>query len=280
VSKKVKSKVRYKAVSPALNAMAAPTQISAVRSSLGLENVSGDLYFIKVEQLVPYKSQARKVFDQDEIDALAKTIKEHGIRQPLTVIKALGESDTKYQVISGERRLRAAIQVGLSKVPCIVLQDASKANEIALIENLHRKDLHPIELADAYNDLLGGGFFSSQQEIAEKLSLKKSVVSETLKLATLPVEIKEYVLSNNIVSRDLFRKLLTLENLEDMKSFLKITKPQITSEKVRTMKSASILRITLSEGVYTIQKKAMNVLNQEQKKLLKEKLLEIITQLS
>lgn len=280
MSKKVKTKVHYKAVSPALNAMAAPTQISSVRTSLGLETVSGDLYSIKVEQLMPYKSQARKIFDQDEIDALAKTIKEHGIRQPLTVIKTSGEDDFKYQVISGERRLRAAIQAGLSKVPCIVLQDASKANEIALIENLHRKDLHPIELADAYNDLLGSGFFSSQQEIAEKLSLKKSVISETLKLATLPMEIKEHVLSNKIISRDLFRKLLTLENIEDMKSFLKISKPQITSEKVRAMKSASILRITLSEGVYNIQKKAMNVLNQEQKKLLKEKLLEIIKQLS
>jgi ParB family chromosome partitioning protein len=280
MSKKGKSKIRYKAVSPALNAMAAPSQISSVRSSLGLENVSGDLYSIKIEQLIPYRRQARKVFDQDEIDALAKTIKEHGIRQPLTVIKASEEYDSKYQVISGERRLRAAIQVGLSKVPCIVLQDASKANEIALIENLHRKDLHPIELADAYNDLLGSGFFASQQEIAEKLSLKKSVVSETLKLATLPTEIKKHLLSNNTVSRDLFRKLLALESIEEMKSFLKISKPQIASEKVRTMKSASILRITLSEGVYNIQKKAMNVLNQEQKKLLKEKLLEIVEQLS
>lgn len=280
MSTKGKNKIRYKEASSVLKAMAAPSPVSSVRSSLGLEGVSGDLYSIKVEQLIPYKNQARKIFVQDEIDALAQTIKEHGIRQPLTVIRASEEYDSKYQVISGERRLRAAIQVGLSKVPCIVLQDASQANEIALIENLHRKDLHPIELAEAYNGLLESGFFSSQQEIADKLALRKSIVSETLKLYTLPLEIRTYLLSQNLKSRDIFRKLLTFENLDEMKAFLKIGKPQIVSGKARAMKSASILRITLSEGSYNIQKKAMNVLNQEQKKLLKEKLLEIVEQLS
>lgn len=280
MSTKGKNKIRYKEASSVLKAMAAPSPVSSVRSSLGLEGVSGDLYSIKVEQLIPYKNQARKIFVQDEIDALAQTIKEHGIRQPLTVIRASEEYDSKYQVISGERRLRAAIQVGLSKVPCIVLQDASQANEIALIENLHRKDLHPIELAEAYNGLLESGFFSSQQEIADKLALRKSIVSETLKLYTLPPEIRTYLLSQKLKSRDIFRKLLTFENLDEMKAFLKIGKPQIVSGKARAMKSASILRITLSEGSYNIQKKAMNVLNQEQKKLLKEKLLEIVEQLS
>lgn len=276
---KIKKGIRYKKPSAGLESMATPNQISSTRSSLGLEGSTGDLYQIKVELLVPYKKQARKMFDQEEINALAVTIKEHGLRQPLTVMKST-RNDSTYEVISGERRLRAARQLGLNKVPCVILQDVSKANEIALIENLHRIDLHPIEMAEAYQALLDTNVCRSQEEIAEKLSIKKSIVSETIKLNNLQEEIKEYLLSHNVKSRDLFRKLLTLDSLSDMKLLLKIDQPQLINNKVAAMKSASILRITLSEGAYKIQKKAMNVLNQEQKNLLKEKLLEIINQLA
>lgn len=275
MGKKNKQKIRYKTPSAGLSSMAAPTQLTAIRSSIGLEGSAGDLYQIKVEFLIPFARQARKVFLQEDIDALAETIKEHGIRQPLTVIKSL-ESDGKYEVVSGERRLRAAIQLGFSKVPCIVLQDASKANEIALIENLHRSDLHPIESAEAFQALISSGMCSSQQDIADKLSITKSIVSETLKLNNLPDEVKEYILSRNIKSRDMFRKLLAADSVDHMKTLLKINNAPV---KTMAMKSASILRITLSEGQYKIQKKAMSVLNPEQKQTLKAKLLEIIQQL-
>lgn len=275
MEKKNKQKIRYKTPSAGLSSMAAPTQLTAIRSSIGLEGSAGDLYQIKVEFLIPFARQARKVFLQEDIDALAETIKEHGIRQPLTVIKSL-ESDGKYEVVSGERRLRAAIQLGFSKVPCIVLQDASKANEIALIENLHRSDLHPIESAEAFQALISSGMCSSQQDIADKLSITKSIVSETLKLNNLPDEVKEYILSRNIKSRDMFRKLLAADSVDQMRTLLKINNAPV---KAMTMKSASILRITLSEGQYKIQKKAMSVLNPEQKQILKAKLLEIIQQL-
>jgi ParB family chromosome partitioning protein len=276
MGKKNKQKIRYKEPSAGLASMATPTQLSSIRSSLGLEGSTGDLYQIKLEQLIPFAKQARKVFNQDDIDALAETIKEHGIRQPLTVIKSAAE-EGKYEVISGERRLRAATQLRFSKVPCIVLQDASKANEIALIENLHRSDLHPIESAEAYQALITSGLCATQQDIAEKLSITKSIVSETLKLNNLPDEIKTYILSHNIKSRDMFRKLLAAESSDQMKSILKISN---APSKAASMKSASILRITLSEGQYKIQKKAMSVLNAEQKQLLKAKLLEIVQQLS
>jgi ParB family chromosome partitioning protein len=275
VGKKNKQKIRYKTPSAGLSSMAAPTELTSIRSSLGLEGSAGDLYQIKLDQLIPFANQARKVFNQEDIDALAETIKEHGIRQPLTVIKSSAQ-EGKYEVVSGERRLRAATQLGFNKVPCIVLQDASKANEIALIENLHRTDLHPIESAEAYQALISTGVCSTQQDIADKLSITKSIVSETLKLNNLPDEIKAYILAHNIKSRDMFRKLLAAESTEQMKSILKITQAPAKST---SMKSASILRITLSEGQYRIQKKAMSVLNAEQKQLLKSKLLEIIQQL-
>lgn len=275
MGKKNKQKIRYKEPTAGLSSMAAPTQLSSIRSSIGLEGSSGDLYQIKLEQLIPFANQARKVFNQKDIDALAETIREHGIRQPLTVIKSTVE-EGKYEVISGERRLRAASQLGFSKVPCIVLQDASKANEIALIENLHRTDLHPIESAEAYKALITAGVCATQQDIADKLSITKSIVSETLSLNNLPDEIKTYVLTQNIKSRDTFRKLLSADSVEQMRTILKITH---STSKTTSMKSASILRVTLSEGQYKIQKKAMSVLNAEQKQLLKSKLLEIIDQL-
>lgn len=275
MGKKNKQKIRYKTPSAGLSSMAAPTPMTAIRSSIGLEGSAGDLYQIKIELLIPFAKQARKVFLQEDIDALAETIKEHGIRQPLTVIKSL-EEDGKYEVVSGERRLRAATQLGFNKVPCIVLQDASKANEIALIENLHRSDLHPVESAEAYQALISSGLCNSQQDIADKLSITKSIVSETLKLNNLPDEIKTYILSHNIKSRDMFRKLLAADSVDQMRTILKISNAPV---KTTAMKSASILRITLSEGQYKIQKKAMSVLNPEQKQILKTKLLEIIQQL-
>jgi ParB family chromosome partitioning protein len=275
MGKKNKHKIRYKTPSAGLASMATPTEVSSIRSSIGLEGSSGDLYQIKLEQLMPYANQARKVFNQEDIDALAETIKEHGIRQPLTVIKSPTE-EGKYEVISGERRLRAATKLGFSKVPCIILQDASKANEIALIENIHRTDLHPVEAAEAYQALLTSGMCDSQQDIADKLSITKSIVSETLKLNALPKAIKDHILTHNIKSRDLFRKLIAAESVEQMKAILKIDEAPAPSDSV---KSLSILRVTLSEGQYKIQKKAMRVLNADQKLVLKMKLLEIIQQL-
>jgi ParB family transcriptional regulator, chromosome partitioning protein len=274
--KNSKLKIRYKKPTDALVAMAAPAEISSVRASIWLDGGAGDLYQIKIDQLIPYKNQARKIFNQDEIAALAETIKDHGIRQPLTIIKS-STQEGRYEVVCGERRLRAASLLGFNKVPCIFLQDATKANEVALIENLHRSDLHPIEVAEAYQAFLSSGLCVNQQEIAEKVSVSKSMVSEVMKLNALPQEIKDYILSNQIKSRDVFRRLLSLASVDQMKSFLKINNCPVREG---SMKSVSILRVTLSEGQYKIQKKAMNVLNAEQKKILKEKLLDVIRALS
>jgi ParB family transcriptional regulator, chromosome partitioning protein len=273
-----KKTIRYKTPSSGMTAMAAPNPSSNIRSSIGLEGVAGDLYSIRVENLIPFNNQARKIFVQEDIDALAETIKKHGIRQPLTVIKC-PDIEFKYQVVSGERRLKAALQIGLTKVPCIVLQDASKANEIALIENLHRTDLHPIENAEAYSKLLTLGVFATQQELADKLSIKKSVVSETLKLDSIPASIKTFILAQGIKSRDTFRRLLAMDSETEMRIYLKMDEAPRKSIESPSMKSISILRITLAEGEYKIQKKAMNVLTSAQKQHLKEKLEEIINQL-
>jgi len=128
-------------------------QTNKTRSSIYTENFKGEFYNISVDKLIPFKNQARKIFDEKSMLNLAKTIKEHGIRQPLTVIP----SDIRegcYEVISGERRLRAAKSIGMEKVPCIIIHDMLKAEEIALIENIQREDLHPVELLKAFSNLL------------------------------------------------------------------------------------------------------------------------------
>ena len=98
--------------------------IAKTISSIGMDKFRGEYYHLNVDILVPFKNQVRQVFHQSEIDSLAETIEAHGVRQPLTVLK---RADGKYEVVSGERRLRAAKSIGLTKVPCIIIEDADQA---------------------------------------------------------------------------------------------------------------------------------------------------------
>lgn len=198
-----------------------------LRPSIGLEMSIGEFFYLNVENLQTYHKQARKHFDQDELHQLAETIREHGIRQPLSVIKTAEPG--VYQVISGERRLRAAKMAGLDKVPCIILADENHAEEVAVIENIQRADLHPLELAAAYSSLLRDFNHGDQAVLAKKLSVSNSHISETLALNKLPQEIKDYLISKNIRTRATLRKLISFENIEQMKHSLGMDK---TSRKV------------------------------------------------
>src|SRR5207253_2077953 len=98
------------------------------------------------------------------------------------------------------------------KVPCILLRDKSIADEIAIIENLHRQNLHPVELGVAFDLLLKGGVFKNQNDIANKLSITKSIVSEHLQFAELDIELRHYLITHNITSRDKLRKIINAKN--------------------------------------------------------------------
>src|SRR3990167_11470488 len=135
------AKVKYTKISPELEMLATPVASQNSRVSIGFEDEVGEFYYFSVEDLIPYKNQARTIFDEEEINKLSETIKEHGIRQPLTILKSIN-SPNKYEVVSGERRLRAAKLVGLKKVPCIIIRDERHADEISLLENIQRQDLH------------------------------------------------------------------------------------------------------------------------------------------
>jgi ParB family chromosome partitioning protein len=168
-------------------------------------NGKDEIVYISIEKIKAFKNQARTHFDQEEIASLASTIKEHGVRNPLTVLSI---QEGGFEVISGERRLRAAKIAGLAKVPCIVVHDQGKAEMLALIENIQRQDLHPIELGIAYKKLLARSSEETPDSLATKLGVNRGQVFEYIKYATIPKEIAELIIHHNLGRRPFLRELI------------------------------------------------------------------------
>ncbi|HEX6290807.1 MAG TPA: ParB/RepB/Spo0J family partition protein [Herpetosiphonaceae bacterium] len=145
---------------------------------------------VSVAAIVPNPHQPRAVFDPAALDELTESIKQHGILQPLVVTRL---SSGDYQLIAGERRLRAARQAGLDAVPVVIKEaSAQQQLELALIENIQRADLDPIEEARAYA-MLEDQFGLKHGEIAQRVGKSRSTISETLGLLKLPLEVQEMV---------------------------------------------------------------------------------------
>lgn len=236
------------------------------RISVYTEEYKGEYYNISVLKLIPFKTQARKIFNDQNLEKLALTIKEHGIRQPLTIIPS--ESD-KYEIVSGERRYRAALIAGLKTVPCIILKDRKNAEEIAIIENTQREDLHPIELMNAYNNLMEHGICNSTQSVADKIGVTKSSVIDILNLKKLSDEVKEKLLKEGITNRDFLRHLCKLDHKEQNELLIKYRK-----EKKQT-KNSNIISITVSGDNVFVKERTLSQLTAGHK----EKILEALQQL-
>jgi len=163
----------------------------------------------------PY--QPRNNFDEQSLEDLANSIKEHGILQPLVVNKI---ADDVYELIAGERRLRAAQKAGLNKVPVVIrLITASKKLELSLIENIQRKDLNPLERARAYQKLIDE-FNLTQEEIAKKMGKARATVANTLRLLNLPISIQRAIEEERITEAHA-KVLLTLESPEAQEAMLR-----------------------------------------------------------
>ena len=264
------AKIRYKPMSNELKLMVEPHAHTQGRASLGFEGSVGEYFFIDIEKLMPFSKQPRKIFVEEEIKDLAASIKTYGVRQPLTIIQS-DSIEGKYEIVSGERRYRASKMIDLKKIPCIILDDVTKAEEISIIENLHREDLHPVELGIACKKLLDNKHsWGGQKELADMLSLSESAISEAIKFADLDNEVRDYVISNNIKSRDVLRKLLEFrDDKEKQFSILGITKTFPISKK-------SVLRVYMDKGEFKIQKKSLLSLNKDEKSKLKNELFQII----
>ena len=265
-------KIKYRKISEEMEKLATP-EIKNSRVGIGFEDKVKEFFLINIANLVPFKNQARIHFDEKEIINLSESIKKHGVRQPLTIISCENRKGI-FEVISGERRLKAAKIAGLNKVPCIIVHDRNIAQEIAIVENIHRQDLHPIELGLAFNILLEKGAFGSQSLIADTLSMSESTVSEYIKYTKIPEEIRNILIKQDIRSRDKLRKILAeKDNLETIKQFLGLT------EVKKETKSFSVMRINILNEELKFQLNGVEKLNIEQKEILKKQLLKVINKL-
>ncbi|MDN5819470.1 MAG: ParB/RepB/Spo0J family partition protein [bacterium] len=163
-------------------------------TSMQDERVS-DLRYINTDKILPDDDQPRRHFDQDGIDQLASSIKQHGILQPIVVIPYGGG----YQIVAGERRYRASKQIGLEKIPVIVRTLSGQHKlELSLIENLQRRDLNVLETATAYAKLRNQ-FNLTLDEIGERVGGKSaSSISNTMRLLKLPENVKQAVANNQL----------------------------------------------------------------------------------
>ena len=161
------------------------------------------IFYIETEKIKPNPHQPRRDFNEESLRELANSIQEHGILQPLIVSKIEKETEfgteVNYQLIAGERRLRAAQIAGLESVPVIIKNIVKDAEhlEMAIVENLQRADLNSIETARAYAKLQDV-FGLTQREIAQRLSKSRETIANTLRLLNLPTEIQEAVAKNQI----------------------------------------------------------------------------------
>ena len=158
----------------------------------GTETREGALLSIPIEHLAPHPNQPRQRFDEDEIESLAASIREKGIVQPL-VVRPAGSGGPPYQIVAGERRWRAAQRAALHEVPALVrhLSDLESI-EIALVENLQRRDIDPLEEAAAYRRLIRE-FDHRQEDVAAALGKSRSHVANTVRLLDLPVPVKDLI---------------------------------------------------------------------------------------
>lgn len=151
---------------------------------------------LKISEIEPNKDQPREIFDEDSLQELADSIKKYGVIQPVTVTKR----DGYYQIVAGERRYRAARIAGLKELPVIIKNYSdTEIAEIALIENIQREDLNPIEEARAYQKLIDE-FDLKQDEVAEKVSKSRSTITNSLRLLKLTKKVQDMLVEDMISS--------------------------------------------------------------------------------
>ena len=180
--------------------------------------IGGQIILVPQEEIFPNPNQPRKRFDFDELEGLAQSIRQNGIIQPIAVrVNEKGQ----YELISGERRLRASRLVGITRIPCIIMEaNDSKSALFALIENIQRADLSFFEEAVAIDKLINE-YGMSRDEVCRKLGKAPPTISNKLRLLRLPEEIRLKIIQENLTERHA-RALLRLNNLSQIERALSI----------------------------------------------------------
>ncbi len=174
---------------------------------------------VEVDRIVPNPRQPRQQVDSAELRELADSIREHGLLQPLVVSRLAGDGPERFELIAGERRLAAARLAGLSRVPVVVREaTAEQSLELALVENLQRSDLRPLEAAAAYQRLMDE-FGLTQEQVAAKVGKSRPTVANAIRLLGLPDEVKA-ALGRGEISEGHARALLGLRDEGDQRQAL------------------------------------------------------------
>ncbi len=210
-----------------------------------MENMQSEIMFIPIKFIKPNPYQPRKNFNKRALEELSQSIKTYGLIQPISVRKLCNES---YELIAGERRLRASEMAELEKIPAIIVNYKDKDSAmVALIENLQREDLNFIEEAEGYNNLIKDHNFT-QQELAEKLGRNQSTIANKLRILKLPDDIKKELLENNLTERHA-RALLRLPDDEYRRKTLeKIIKSDLTVKKTEKLIDDILNDLTKAES--------------------------------
>ncbi len=211
--------------------------------SLIPEKTNNEVQEVKINNIIPNKYQMRTDFNNEKINELAKSIKENSLIQPVVVTKV----NKKYMIIAGERRWRAAKRAGLVSIPCIQ-KDMDDENFLttSLIENIQREDLSPVEEATAYDKMIKS-FSMTQQEIAEKVGKSRSTVANTIRILSLPEDLRNLIIQEKITAGHA-RALLTIENSEKRRRLAeKIVREKLTVRETEKLASIVSGRIKIAQ---------------------------------
>ena len=217
--------------------MAKTTGLGQGVGALFGNNADDEKFFeCEITRIIPNQQQPRVYFDEDELNELSQSIKEKGVIQPLIVSK---KTDDQYELIAGERRLRASKIAGLDTVPVVVQEVTSGDSmlELALIENIQRTDLNALEEAEAYKKLIER-FGYTQEETAKRVGKKRTTVTNTLRLLLLPDFVKEDLYSGSL-SEGHARALL---RINDDISSIKDIRDQIIQKKLSVRQTEQLVR--------------------------------------
>jgi len=216
-----------KALGKGINALIPDFEMGVLESH---ENGPAKNTELLIDEISPNRFQPRKYFDDDKLEELVTSIRDNGVLQPIVVQKV----EAGYELVVGERRWRASKKAGLKKIPAVIREVTdAQALELAIIENIHRQDLNPIEEADAYARL-ADEFALTQEMIAKRVGKSRTAVANTLRLLKLSRNIKEDLISGKI-SMGHARALLGLDNAGQMEALRKeIFKQDLTVRQIES----------------------------------------------
>ena len=227
----------------------------------GLSSLIGDSEInegkskISISSIVRNKYQPRKKFVKESLEELTNSIRERGIIQPI-VVRRSEDQDEKYEIVAGERRWQAAQNAGLHEIPAIIIKaDNLKSLEFAIVENVQRKDLNPIEEAEGYKRLIDD-FSYDQDKVSKFIGKSRTHISNCLRLLSLPKEVIELIVEEKI-SQGHAKILVGLENA------LLLAK-KIISKKLSVRQTENLVRLIKVKNNYSTNKKDPNILSIEE----------------